>query len=42
MASVNEKHVLRYEALVDRCKTTLGPVSVPHEVMASVVGGIVL
>ena len=38
-----EKHVLRCEALrlLGWCKNTLGPASVPHEVMAAVVGGIV-
>ena len=41
MASMKEKHVLRCKALLGRCKNTLGPASVPHEVMAAVVGGIV-
>ena len=41
MASMKEKHVLCCEALVGWCKNTLGPASVPHEVMAAVVGGIV-
>ena len=41
IASMKEKHVLRCEALVGWCKNTLGPASVPHEVMAAVVGGIV-
>ena len=41
MASMKEKHVLCCEALVGWCKDTLGPASVPHEVMAAVVGGIV-
>ena len=41
MASMKEKHVLRCEALLGWCKNTLGPTSVPHEVMAAVVGGIV-
>ena len=41
MASLREKYVLCSEALVGRCKNTLGPASVPHEVMAAVVGGIV-
>ena len=34
-------HVLRCEARLGWCKNTLGPASVPHEVMAAVVGGIV-
>ena len=38
---MKEKHVLRCEALLFWCKNTLGPASVPHEVMAAVVGGIV-
>ena len=38
---MKEKHVLRCEALLGWCKNTLGPASVPHEVMAAVVGGIV-
>ena len=33
--------VLRCDALLGWCKNTLGPASVPHEVMAAVVGGIV-
>ena len=41
MAFMKEKHVLRYKALLGWCKNTPGPVSVPHEVMAAVVGGIV-
>ena len=41
VASMKEKHVLRCEALLGWCKNTLGPASVPHEVMAAVVGGIV-
>ena len=44
MASMKEKHVLRCEALLGLCKNTLGPASVPHEVievMAAVVGGLV-
>ena len=41
MASMKEKHVLRCEALLGRCRNTLGPASVPHEVMAALVGGIV-
>ena len=41
IATMNEKHVLRCEALLGWCKNTLGPASVPHEVMAAVVGGIV-
>ena len=41
MASMKEKHVLRCEALLGWCKNTLGPASVPHEVMVAVVGGIV-
>ena len=41
MASMKEKHVLWCKALLGWCKNTLGPVSVPHEVMAAVVGGIV-
>ena len=42
IASMKEKHVLRCEALLGWCKNTLGPASVPHEVMAAVVGGILL
>ena len=38
---MKEKHVLRCEALLGWCKNTLGPALVPHEVMATVVGGIV-
>ena len=41
IASMKEKHVLRCEALLGWCKNTLGPASVPHEVMAAVVRGIV-
>ena len=41
LASTKEKHILRCEALLGWCKNTLGPASVPHEVMAAVVGGIV-
>ena len=41
VASMKEKHVLRCEALLGWCKNTLGPASVPHEVMAAVVGGFV-
>ena len=41
VATMKEKHVLRCEALLSWCKNTLGPASVPHEVMAAVVGGIV-
>ena len=41
MASMKEKHVLRCEALLGWCKNTLGLTSVPHEVTAAVVGGIV-
>ena len=41
VATMKEKHVLRCEALLGWCKNTLGPASVPHEVMAVVVGGIV-
>ena len=41
VATMKENHVLRCEALLDWCKCTLGPASVPHEVMAAVVGGIV-
>ena len=37
MATMKEKHVLRCEALLGWCKNTLGPASVPHEVMAAVV-----
>ena len=40
MASMKEKHVLRCEALAGWCKNTLGPASVPHDVMAALVGGI--
>ena len=41
VATMKEKHVFRCEALLGWCKNTLGPASVPHEVMAAVVGGIV-
>ena len=41
IATMKEKHVLRSEALLGWCKNALGPASVPHEVMAAVVGGIV-
>ena len=41
VASMKEKHVLRCEALLGWCKNTLGPASVPHEVMAAMVGGTV-
>ena len=41
MASMKKKHVLRCEALLGSCKKMLGPVLVPHEVIAAVVGGIV-
>ena len=41
IATMKEKHVLRCEALLGWCKNTLGPASVPHEVMAAVVGGII-
>ena len=41
IATMKEKHVLRCEALLGWCKNRLGPASVPHEVMAAVVGGIV-
>ena len=41
VATMKEKHVLRCEALLGWCKNTLGPASVPHEVMAALVGGIV-
>ena len=41
VAPMKEKHVLRSKALLGWCKNTLGPASVPHEVMAAVVGGIV-
>ena len=40
VATMEEKHVLRCEALLGWCKNTLRPASVPHEVMAAVVGGI--
>ena len=40
IASTKEKHVLRCEALRGGCKNTLGPASVPPEVMAAVVAGI--
>ena len=38
--TMKEKHVLRCEALLGWCKNTLGPASVPREVMAAVPGGI--
>ena len=41
VATMKEKYVLRCEALLGWCKNTLGPASVPHEVMVAVVGGIV-
>ena len=41
IATMKEKHVLRCEALLCWCKNTLGPASVPDEVMAAVVGGII-
>ena len=41
IATMKEKHVLRCEALLGWCKNTLGPASVPHEVMAAAVGGII-
>ena len=41
IASMTEKHVLQCEALPGWCKDKLGPASVPHEVIAAVVGGIV-
>ena len=41
MASMEEKHVLRCEALLGWCKKTLGPALLPPEVMAAVFGGIV-
>ena len=41
MACMNEKHVLPCEALRGWCKNTLRPPSVPHAVIAAVVGGIV-
>ena len=41
IATIKDKPVLRCEALLGWCKNTLGPASVPHEVMAAVVGGIV-
>ena len=41
IATMKEKHVLRCEPLLGWCKNTLRPTSVPHEVMAAVVGGIV-
>ena len=40
IASMKEKHVLRCEALLGWCKNALGLASVPHEVMAAVVGSI--
>ena len=39
--SLKEKHVLRCEALLGWCKKTLGPASVPHQVMAAMVACIV-
>ena len=41
VVSMKEKHVQRREALLSWCLSTLGPTSVPHEVVAVVVGGIV-
>ena len=41
MVSMKEKHVLRCEALLGWWKNTLGPVSVPHALIAVMVGGIV-
>ena len=41
MASMKEKHELRCAALLGWCKNTLGPASLPHEVIVAVVGGIV-
>ena len=41
VASTKGKQLLWYEGLLGWCKNTLGPASVPHEVMAAVVGGIV-
>ena len=41
IVSMKEKHVLRCEALLGWCRNTLGLASVPHELMAAVVGGIV-
>ena len=41
MASMKEKRVLRCEALLGSCNNTLGPASIPHEVMAAPAGGIV-
>ena len=41
IATMKEKHVVRCEALLGWHKSTLGPASVPNEVMAAVVGGIV-
>ena len=41
IATMEDKHVLRCEALLGWCKNTQGPASVSHEVMAAVVGGIV-
>ena len=41
VATMKEKHVLQCEALLGWCKNTLGQASVPHEVMAAVVGGVV-
>ena len=42
VATMREKHVLWCEGLLGWCKNTWGLASVPHEVMAAVVGGIVL
>ena len=41
IAFMKGKHVLRCEALLGWCKDTLGPGSVPHDVMVAVVGGTV-
>ena len=41
IATMKGKRVIRCEALLGWCKNTLGPASVPHEVPAAVVGGIV-
>ena len=38
IASMKEKHVLRFEGLVGWCRNTVGPSSVPHEVRVPVVG----
>ena len=40
VATMKEEHVLRCEALLGWCKNRLGPESVPNEVMAAVVGGV--